>query len=96
MISFYKYISYTVPLCSESHRRRRSSQGHLPRFDAIAGLATAGRLQTALGSRPAPRASILQLRADGVGPSEIARRLAVSRTSIHRVLTAAETPPKAV
>jgi DNA invertase Pin-like site-specific DNA recombinase len=42
------------------------------------------------GRAPTARAKaekVKQLRAAGVGPSEIARQLSISRTSVHRILT---------
>ncbi len=43
------------------------------------------------GGAPTARAKaekVKRLRAAGVGPSEIARQLSISRTSVHRILTA--------
>jgi DNA invertase Pin-like site-specific DNA recombinase len=43
------------------------------------------------GRKPTARAKASQvkaLKADGIGPSEIARRLGIGRTSVHQILTA--------
>lgn len=63
--------------------------------EGIAAAKVAGKYK---GRKPTARNqadAIRSLRAEGVGPSEIARRLAVSRTSVFRVLTAAVEPAQA-
>ena len=63
--------------------------------EGIAAAKAAGKYK---GRKPTARNqadAIRGLRAEGVGPSEIARRLAVSRTSVFRVLTAGEASAQA-
>jgi DNA invertase Pin-like site-specific DNA recombinase len=50
--------------------------------DGIAKAEAEGRKPTAMAKADEVRA----LAADGVGPSEIARKLGIGRTSVHRVL----------
>jgi DNA invertase Pin-like site-specific DNA recombinase len=50
-----------------------------------------GRKATVRNQSP----EILRMRAEGIGPSEIARRLGVNRVSVHRVLVAAKPAPPA-
>lgn len=57
-----------------------------------AGIAAAKAAGKYKGRQPTARNKadqVLALKAEGVGPSEIAKRLGVGRTSVHRILTAA-------
>ena len=57
-----------------------------------AGIAKAKAEGKYRGRQPTARSKsdqVLSLKAEGVGPSEIAKRLGIGRTSVHRILTAA-------
>ena len=57
----------------------------------LVGIAKAKAEGKYKGRKPTARGKadkVKQLRAAGVGPSEIARQLSISRTSVHRILTA--------
>ena len=72
-------------------RRLAQFERELIRERMMVGIAKAKAEGKYKGRAPTARAKadkVKQLRSAGVGPSEIARQLSISRTSVHRILTA--------